>query len=112
MRHASRSEGISYGVPANYDRSRFLPFIGATYDINANVSAYASYATIFNPQTQIDANFRILDPIKGNNVEVGLKGAWYDGRLNASIAVTPWGIEAELTTFRVLLDNSTACLAA
>tara|TARA_B100000678_G_scaffold250292_1_gene225056 strand:+ start:626 stop:2854 length:2229 start_codon:yes stop_codon:yes gene_type:complete len=81
------SEGISYGVPANYDRSRFLPFIGATYDINANVSAYASYATIFNPQTQIDADFRILDPIKGNNVEVGLKGAWYDGRLNASIAV-------------------------
>ena len=81
------SEGISYNVPTNYDRSRFLPFIGATYDINANISAYASYATIFNPQTQIGADFRILDPIEGDNVEVGLKGTWYDDRLNASIAV-------------------------
>lgn len=81
------SEGVSYGAPTNYDRARFLPFVGATYDLTGNVSAYASFATIFNPQDQVDANRRLLDPIEGDNLEAGLKGEWYDGRLNASIAV-------------------------
>lgn len=81
------SEGVSYGAPTDYDRARFLPFVGATYDLTGNVSAYASFATIFNPQDQVDANRRLLDPIEGDNLEAGLKGEWYDGRLNASIAV-------------------------
>ena len=81
------SEGVSYTAPTDYDRARFLPFVGATYDLTGNVSAYASFATIFNPQDQVDANRRLLDPIEGDNLEAGLKGEWYDGRLNASIAV-------------------------
>lgn len=81
------SEGVSYGAPTDYDRARFLPFVGATYDLTGNISAYASFATIFNPQDQVDANRRLLDPIEGDNLEVGLKGEWYDGRLNASVAV-------------------------
>lgn len=81
------SEGVSYTAPTNYDRARFLPFVGATYDLTGNVSAYASFATIFNPQDQVDANRRLLDPIEGDNLEAGLKGEWYDGRLNASIAL-------------------------
>ncbi|WP_242116765.1 TonB-dependent siderophore receptor [Sphingomonas lacusdianchii] len=81
------SEGVSYGAPTDYDRARFLPFVGATYDLTGNISAYASFATIFNPQDQVDANRRLLDPIEGDNLEAGLKGEWYDGRLNASIAV-------------------------
>lgn len=81
------SEGVSYTAPTDYDRARFLPFVGATYDLTGNVSAYASFATIFNPQDQVDANRRLLDPIEGDNLEAGLKGEWYDGRLNASIAL-------------------------
>ncbi|KQM36146.1 TonB-dependent siderophore receptor [Sphingomonas sp. Leaf10] len=81
------SEGVSYTAPTNYDRARFLPFVGATYDLTGNISAYASFATIFNPQDQVDANRRLLDPIEGDNLEAGLKGEWYDGRLNASVAV-------------------------
>ncbi len=81
------SEGYSYGTPTDYDRRRFLPFVGATFDLNATISAYASFATIFNPQTQFDANNRLLDPIEGDNWEAGLKGAWAGGRLNASVAV-------------------------
>lgn len=81
------SEGVSYTAPTDYDRARFLPFVGATYDLTGNVSAYASFATIFNPQDQVDANRRLLDPIEGGNLEAGLKGEWYDGRLNASVAV-------------------------
>ncbi len=81
------SEGVSYGAPTNYDRARFLPFVGATYDLTGNISAYASFATIFNPQDQIGADRRVLDPIEGDNLEAGLKGEWFGGRLNASVAL-------------------------
>ncbi|USU10210.1 TonB-dependent siderophore receptor [Sphingomonadaceae bacterium OTU29MARTA1] len=83
----AHSEGASYGTPTDYNRSKFLPFVGATYDLTANVSAYASFTTIFNPQSQFDVNNQLLDPIEGDNLEAGLKGEWFGGRFNASAAV-------------------------
>ncbi|WP_030538274.1 TonB-dependent siderophore receptor [Sphingobium sp. DC-2] len=84
--HAT-SDGYSYGAPTNYSRTRFLPFIGATLDLTPSINAYASFATIFNPQTQVDATRTLLKPIEGDNIEAGFKGEWYGGRLNASIAI-------------------------
>lgn len=84
--HAT-SKGYSYGAPTNYDRTRVLPFVGATLDLTGSLSAYASFATIFNPQSQVDANRRLLDPIEGDNIEAGIKGEWLGGRLNASAAI-------------------------
>lgn len=81
------SRGFSYGVDSNFDNTKFLPFTGATLDVTPNVSVYASYATIFNPQTAIGEDGRILDPIEGDNLEAGIKGEWFDGRLNASAAI-------------------------
>lgn len=83
----AKSEGVSYTVPSNFNNTRFLPFAGATLDLTPNISAYASYSTIFNPQTATDVNNRVLAPIKGSNLEGGFKGAWFGNRLNASIAV-------------------------
>lgn len=84
--HAT-SDGYSYGTPTDYSLTRFLPFVGVTLDLGANISTYASFATIFNPQIQTDINRRLLKPIEGSNIEAGLKGEWYAGRLNASIAI-------------------------
>lgn len=81
------SEGTSYGTPVNFDNTRFLPFVGATLDFTSSLSAYASYATIFNPQTEVNAADEVLAPIKGNNLELGVKGAWFGGRLNATLAI-------------------------
>lgn len=86
LTHAT-SEGTSYGVPVNFDNTRFLPFAGATFDLSAALSAYASFATIFNPQTEVDIGNRVLSPIKGDNLEVGIKGQWLGGRLNATAAL-------------------------
>jgi outer-membrane receptor for ferric coprogen and ferric-rhodotorulic acid len=80
------SDGYSYGAPTNYDKSRFLPFVGSTLDLTPELTAYASFATIFNPQTQTDG-VRVLAPITGDNIEAGIKGEWFGGRLNASLAV-------------------------
>ncbi len=84
--HAS-SEGVSYGTPQNFDASRFLPFVGATFDLTPTISAYASYATIFRPQVELNAANEILPPVEGDNLEAGLKGEWSGGRLYASAAV-------------------------
>ena len=86
LTHAT-SEGTSYGTAVNFDNTRFLPFVGATLDMTAHLSLYASYATIFNPQTEVDRLNRVLSPIRGDNLEAGVKGAWFGGRLNASAAV-------------------------
>ena len=84
----AKSTGFSYGTNTDFDATRFLPFAGATVDITRNLSVYGSYATIFNPQNQLlDFNRRIIDPIEGENLELGIKGDWFAGRLNATVAV-------------------------
>lgn len=84
--HAT-SEGISYQTPQEYDRSRFSPFVGATFDLTSNISLYGSYAKIFRPQVEVSATNEILPPIVGDNLEAGIKGEWFGGRLYASAAV-------------------------
>lgn len=83
----ARSRGTSYEEAQNYDRKRFLPFVGATFDLAPNVTLYGSYATIFNPQTEYDAANRLLDPIEGDNIEAGIKGEFFGGRLLATAAL-------------------------
>ncbi|WP_419677853.1 TonB-dependent siderophore receptor [Aliarcobacter lanthieri] len=78
-----------------YDvKNEFTPFVGLVYDIDENHSAYASYTDIFKPQNFKDASDNLLDPIVGKNYEVGVKGEYFDKRLNAGI-----------TLFRIEQDN-------
>jgi len=63
------------------------PYVGLVYDITPNVSAYASYTEIFNPQNYKDRNENLLAPVQGSNLEAGLKTQWFDGRLTANAAL-------------------------
>lgn len=69
------------------ERGVTTPYLGAVYDINDTVSAYASYTDIFKPQSVQNEQGATLDPLKGNNYETGLKGEFFGGRLNASAAL-------------------------
>lgn len=82
-----RSSGESYGVAHDYERTRSTPYAGLVYDFSQHYSAYASYAGIFNPQTETDIDHKVLDPITGSNLELGIKGAWFDQRLNATASL-------------------------
>lgn len=77
------------GSSLHYKKSsEFTPYAGLIYDINKIYSAYVSYTGIFNPQTDYrDSSGNVLTPAKGKTKEVGLKGAYMDGRLHASMAV-------------------------
>lgn len=65
----------------------WTPYYGLVYDLTQTYSWYASYTDVFNPQTQQDTTGRTLNPITGEAYETGIKGAWFDGDLNASFAV-------------------------
>ena len=70
------------------------PYVGVLYDLNEQLTAYASYTSIFQPQNSRDRQGDYLAPLKGNGYEAGLKGEFMEGRLNASLAV-----------FRIQQDN-------
>lgn len=64
------------------------PYAGIVYELNDTYSAYASYTNIFLPQTFYKTvDNKSLEPLQGDNYEIGLKGEFFNGALNASIAV-------------------------
>lgn len=65
----------------------FTPYGGLIWDFSQDMSLYASYTDIFVPQTQMDVGGKVLDPRVGWQGEVGVKGEFFDGGLNASLAV-------------------------
>lgn len=80
--YENRTGTDSYKVTRNLTR-----YAGVVYDLNAQHSIYASYTDIFNPQNSKDIAGKILKPIIGENYEVGLKGEYFGGALNASAAL-------------------------
>ena len=75
------------GTSQAKDTGKVLPYAALIYDITPNISAYTSYTQIFLPQTYYrDRNNKMLEPDEGTNYELGLKGEFYDGRLNSSLA--------------------------
>ncbi len=57
------------------------------YDLTESLSAYASYTSIFAPQTKRSVDGSWLSPVTGKNYETGLKADWADGRLTTNFAV-------------------------
>lgn len=82
-----KSIGASYGVSEDRSEQDVSPYIGAVYDLNANVSLYASYSDIFDPQSEADINFHRFDAATGKSYEAGLKSEWFDRRFYATAAV-------------------------
>lgn len=66
---------------------RFNPYFAVTYDLTPNQSLYASYTSIFKPNSNQRKDKSYLDPITGANYEIGWKGEWFDRKLNTSLAL-------------------------
>lgn len=75
------------GTSDTQESGKVVPYAGLTYDLNDNFTAYASYTEIFQPQTQYRSRTRaMLASNEGKNYEFGLKGEFFGGRLNSSLA--------------------------
>lgn len=85
-------EGASlYGSAATvngYPRTQELsPYAGLTYDITPDLLGYVSYSDIFQNQDQTDRRGAYLAPMKGVNVEAGVKAEWLDKKLLTTLAL-------------------------
>ncbi|MFJ4344410.1 TonB-dependent siderophore receptor [Pseudomonas sp. NPDC089401] len=84
-----------YGDPIDYapgdgkkrENGELTPYAGIVYDLNEHHSIYASYTSIFKPQSSKTVQGTFMNPTEGDSYEVGAKGEYYDGRLNLTAAL-------------------------
>lgn len=67
--------------------SEISPYFGVTYDFTSDILGYMSYSDIFLNQEQVDIQGFTLDPVKGVNVEAGVKAEWLNKQLLTTFAV-------------------------
>lgn len=83
LRSASETRYSDHGI--------FTPYAGLVFDLDRDWAAYASVTEIYKPQSSYlqgpPGSSKPLDPVKGRNAELGLKGALFGGALNASVAL-------------------------
>jgi outer membrane receptor for ferric coprogen and ferric-rhodotorulic acid len=74
-------------TPGNREKAVFTPYAGAVVNFSRTISAYVSYASVFEPQTQRTVDGDMIAPLEGNTYEAGLKADFLDGKLSASAAM-------------------------
>jgi len=85
--NSNTGEPLSTTVVRAEDSNVVTPYAGLSYDLNETITAYGSFAEIFQPQAAyVTASGEPLDPITGRSFEIGAKGAWHDNAVNASLA--------------------------
>ena len=87
-----------YKVTRNVTR-----YAGLIYELDDHHSIYASYSDIFTPQSNKDTSGSPVKPIVGKNYEVGIKGEYLGGALNASLAV--FRVDQENRAVQVFVPN-------
>ncbi|GHB28675.1 TonB-dependent siderophore receptor [Salinicola rhizosphaerae] len=84
------------------DDAKFTPYAGIVFDLDNHHSLYASYSEVFTPQSDaVGENGELIKPREGEQYEVGVKGSYFDGDLNARISA-----------FRMYDENRAASVGA
>ncbi|MHA6576151.1 TonB-dependent siderophore receptor [Pseudomonas yamanorum] len=92
------------GGDGDYKVTRNLTrYAGLIYDLDDHHSVYVSYSDIFTPQSEKDTSGTPVKPIVGKNYEVGIKGEYLGGALNASVAL--FRVDQENRAVDVVVDN-------
>ncbi|MBB3047280.1 outer membrane receptor for ferric coprogen and ferric-rhodotorulic acid [Litorivivens lipolytica] len=82
------SEGRSYGEDHSTEANgKTLPYAGLLYRFADDYTVYTSYTETFMPQRDLGQDFTRLDPNEGRNIELGVKGELFGGRMLATAAV-------------------------
>ncbi|PIB59534.1 TonB-dependent siderophore receptor [Pseudomonas sp. 2822-17] len=104
---AHGSNSGDYKVTRNLTR-----YAGLIYELDDHHSVYVSYSDIFTPQSAKDISGTPVKPIVGKNYEVGVKGEYLGGALNASVAL--FRVDQENRASQVTVQNcpQTECYEA
>ncbi len=76
----------------------FTPRVGLNIAIDQNTSVYGLYDQSFIPQAGASKEGKAFDPVRGNDLEGGIKRKWVGGRWNSSLSVYQITKENVLTT--------------
>lgn len=82
-----KSSGFNYGADTARSESKVSPYAGLILDLTPQVSLYASYTDIFNPQSEVDVNHQRLPAAHGKSYEAGIKSEFFDRRLYLTAAI-------------------------
>jgi outer membrane receptor for ferric coprogen and ferric-rhodotorulic acid len=74
-------------VDSYKENRHVVPYAGLVYDLDTHHTLYASYTEIYKTQSYFGLGNKLLEPIEGDNYEAGIKGEYFDGRLNTSLAL-------------------------
>ncbi|WP_460060060.1 TonB-dependent siderophore receptor [Pseudomonas sp. H2_H09] len=104
---AHGSNASDYKVTRNLTR-----YAGLIYELDDQHSVYVSYSDIFTPQSAKDTAGTPVKPIVGKNYEVGIKGEYLGGALNASVAL--FRVDQQNRATKVTVQNcpQTECYEA
>ncbi|MBD9415241.1 TonB-dependent siderophore receptor [Pseudomonas sp. PDM16] len=91
---------------------KFTPFYGLIYEVDDTWSLYGNYAGVFQPQavSNLDIDNRIIKPLEGKQHELGIKGEFLDGAVNATLAA--FQIEEENRAIPDLNDPNSRAVTA
>jgi iron complex outermembrane receptor protein len=92
--HATTFDASADSGYRNTNDKKITPRIGISYSINSATSVYGVYDQAFLPQNGNIAGGGKVNPITGNNFELGVKRDWFDGKWSTS-----------LSAYRILKNN-------
>ncbi len=81
---ATSFRGSSYG--STTDDDVFSPRVGLNVTVAKNTTVYGLYDQSFIPQAGATEEGDAFVPVRANNLEVGLKRSWADGRWNSTLS--------------------------
>ncbi|WP_394261549.1 TonB-dependent siderophore receptor [Moraxella boevrei] len=79
--------GTQWGTVNQKAEDAWTPYAGVTYAFSPQISAYASYTSIFRPQSVRDVNGNHLDAEMGDTYELGFKSSVLDDKLQTQFGL-------------------------
>ncbi|MFT8736977.1 MAG: TonB-dependent siderophore receptor [Zymomonas mobilis] len=66
--------------------NQLTPYAGIVWHMTSDLTSYFSYTDIFSPQGGYTESGDRVKPLQGQQMEAGIKGSWFRGKLHASFA--------------------------
>ncbi|WP_062052764.1 TonB-dependent receptor [Aquimarina longa] len=76
-------ENFAYGNTV--EEEKFTPRIGVSFDMLPNITVYGLFDQSFIPNYGRSLEDKPFDPVDARDIEAGIKGSWFDKKLNTSL---------------------------
>ncbi|AEI37880.1 MAG: TonB-dependent siderophore receptor [Zymomonas mobilis subsp. pomaceae] len=84
-KYRNLTTGSAY-VHSQHVANQLTPYAGVVWHMTPSLTSYFSFTDIFAPQGGYTESGERIKPIQGQQMEVGIKGAWFHEKLHASFA--------------------------